>query len=215
LNINQLDTGSYILTVTDAGGCLDSETITLVNGSTGNVDAIDDNYITQQDVAIQTSPSDNDILGSNPTIIGSPLNGTMSNSFFYSPSNGYFGMDSVQYYICDIVCNTVCDTATIYIDVTEERPIKIHTGFSPNGDGINETFNIENIELFPENELVIFSRWGDQVYAAQPYNNEWDGSSEATGVKLSGDKVVDGAYYFILRLTPDSEPINGFIDLRR
>ena len=215
LNINQLDTGSYVLTVTDAGGCSDVESVTLVNGNVGNVNAVDDNYITAQDVAIQTSPSDNDVAGSNPILIGSSLNGTMSNSFFYTPNNGYFGMDSVQYYICDAVCVNVCDTATIFIEVTEERPIKIHTGFSPNGDDINETFHIENIELYPENELVIFSRWGDQVYAAQPYNNEWDGSSEATGIKLSGNKVVDGAYYFILKLTPDSEPINGFIDLRR
>jgi len=62
---------------------------------------------------------------------------------------------------------------------------------------------------------MIFSRWGDLVYSAQPYKNEWDGTSKTNGVKLVGNKVVDGTYYFILKLTPDDEAINGYIDLRR
>jgi hypothetical protein len=45
--------------------------------------------------------------------------------------------------------------------------------------------------------------------------NEWDGSSKVSGIKLEGNKVVGGTYYFILKLTPESEAINGFIDLRR
>ena len=119
------------------------------------------------------------------------------------------------YKICDAVCVTICDTATIFIEITPEREIVIHNGFSPNNDEINDLFEIENIEFYPDNELVIYNRWGDQVYAAQPYNNNWDGSTEAIGIKLSGDKVTDGTYFFILKLTPESEPINGFIDLRR
>ena len=215
LTIDSLSSGTYELIVTDAGGCMDTVSVALDQGAVDSLSALDDNYITAQDEAIQTTPSINDVNGGAIVVIGGPENGTFSPSFLYTPNSGFAGMDSIEYYISDLVCNLISDTAIIYIEVTAERPIKIHTGFSPNGDGINETFQIENIEFYPENELIIFSRWGDQVFEAQPYNNEWDGSSETTGVKLSGNKVVDGAYYFILKLTPESEPINGFIDLRR
>lgn len=215
LTINSLDTGSYHLTVSDVEGCFDTVTVVLVNQSAGNVSALNDSYVTEQNVTIQTDPSRNDNGGGSLVVLQGPLNGTFSPGLLYTPNSGFTGLDSLTYQVCDLVCTLVCDTATIFIDVTKEKVIKINTGFSPNGDDINEVFFIENIEFYPENELIIYSRWGDEVYAAQPYNNQWDGSSEATGVKLSGNKVVDGAYYFILKLTPDSEPINGFIDLRR
>jgi gliding motility-associated-like protein len=190
-------------------------TVTVAINGIGSLEALNDYYTTQQDVAVQTSPSNNDNGGGDPVVLGGPDNGIFSTDFLYTPNFGFFGIDSVQYKVCDAFCQSICDSATIRIEVTEESAIIIHNGFSPNGDGINEIFTIENIELYPENVLVIYSRWGDEVYAAEPYTNQWDGSSKATGVKLSGDKVVDGAYYYILKLKPDAAAINGFIDIRR
>jgi gliding motility-associated-like protein len=166
-------------------------------------------------VSIKISPSDNDNGGGDPIIVDGPNGGDLSSEFIYTPNVTFSGIDSIKYEVCDLFCVTVCENAMVYIDVKEERKIKIHNGFSPNGDGINETFNIDNIEYFPENKLVIFNRWGDEVYSAQPYKNEWDGTSKTKGVKVAGDKVVDGSYYYVLILKPNSDPYNGFIDLRR
>ena len=215
LDISLLDLGWYVLTVTDSLGCSSSDSVFVDRDLVNNILANDDYVTTQQNVGVQITPLSNDFGASSLTILNGPTNGIASGSVFYTPNAGYFGADSILYEICDVVCSSICDTATIFIEVEKERRIRIYDGFSPNGDGSNETFYIENIEFFPENELLIYSRWGDLVYSAKPYNNEWDGSSKTNGVKLVGNKVVDGTYFFILKLTPDSEAINGTIDLRR
>ncbi len=66
---------------------------------------------------------------------------------------------------------------------------------SPNGDGYNETFVILNVENYPGNSLKIFNRWGEVVYQAKPYNNEWDGTNNRGGAMIN-NKVTDGIYYF-------------------
>ncbi|MFB0924732.1 MAG: gliding motility-associated C-terminal domain-containing protein, partial [Vicingaceae bacterium] len=207
-------TATFTIANGAASGCDSIVTLDLTINS-GTINAVNDYITTALNTGVQIDPLANDNGVTVFTVITNPINGTTSGSIFYTPNQNYNGLDSMTYEICDLLCVTICDTATIFIEITPERDIAINNGFSPNDDGINETFEIGNIEFYPDNELTIYNRWGDQVYAAQPYNNEWDGSTEATGVKLSGDKVTDGTYYFILKLTPDSEPINGFIDLRR
>ncbi len=97
-----------------------------------------------------------------------------------------------------------------------EFTIKVPGGVSPNADGYNDNFVIENLEYFPKNELVIFNRWGDVVYKAAPYTNNWNGQVNAKMV-LAGEEVVDGTYFYILTLDPDGEqePIKGYVELRR
>ena len=69
---------------------------------------------------------------------------------------------------------------------------------TPNGDGLNEAFIFEVLENnpsgFPDNELIIFNRWGDTVYTARPYQNNWAGNNQ------SGRKLPQGTYYYILKL---------------
>ena len=96
------------------------------------------------------------------------------------------------------------------------REVFVPNGFSPNTDGFNDTWVIEGLEAYPDNEVIIFNRWGDKVFDAQPYENDWDGTSNNKSLKLVGDKVTEGTYYFILNLNVEGiDPINGFIELRR
>jgi gliding motility-associated-like protein len=114
------------------------------------------------------------------------------------------------------LCADICDTATIYITIEEEVILNIPNGFSPNGDGINDAFYIEGLENYPNNDIIIFNRWGDEVFSAQPYDNNWEGRTTNNTLKISGDVVVDGTYYFVLNLNQVGEnPKNGFIELRR
>lgn len=78
----------------------------------------------------------------------------------------------------------------------------IPSGFTPNNDGVNDLFIIPVLsgsQQHPDCELSILNRWGDIVYYAKPYLNNWDGRSKA------GDHLPDGTYYYSFRLSPDAD----------
>ena len=119
------------------------------------------------------------------------------------------------------ICNVVlldCDNDGIpdYIDSLNciTPVVDIPQGFSPNFDGTNDAFIIKGIEFFPNNTLVIFNRWGNKVYEAAPYQNEWNGIS-TVGMVLGGTDLPDGTYFYVLQLDESSKPINGYVYLKR
>lgn len=67
--------------------------------------------------------------------------------------------------------------------------------FSPNNDGYNDQFIILNVLNYPTNYLKVFNRWGEMVYHASPYKNEWDGKSNQANAML-GEECSPGVYYF-------------------
>ncbi len=90
--------------------------------------------------------------------------------------------------------------------------IKFFNAFSPNGDGVNDTWIIQNIDSpeFRDNSIEIFNRWGQIVWNASAYNNRdvvWDGVSNS-GVKLS-----EGTYYFVAEV--GGVDYKGYIELTR
>jgi len=111
----------------------------------------------------------------------------------YSPTNCYVGTDSFVYRICDP--DGDCSTATVNLMI-EVDLFNISKGFSPNGDGINDKFIIGDLTLYPNNSLTIINRWGNKVFEAKPYNNDWDGTAQM-GVRLGGDEVPQGTYFFL------------------
>ncbi len=141
------------------------------------------------------------------TLLGAPQLGsidTLRNGSIidYSVKGGLFGESEFDYLICSNDCPNFCDTATVIIEVPVDpdyvAPDEPNT-ITPNDDGANETFVFEVLDgvspdFYPDNELIIFNRWGDIVYRAKPYLNDWDGRSE------TGNMLPDGTYYYILRL---------------
>ncbi len=86
--------------------------------------------------------------------------------------------------------------------------LKIPEGFTPNGDGKNDAWLIDGLENFPSNELLIINRWGETVFSAKPYLNDWDG--RATG---QNDRLPAGTYYFWLWPTAGAKAQKGAIYL--
>jgi gliding motility-associated-like protein len=88
-------------------------------------------------------------------------------------------------------------------DENEANPaIKPDPLISPNGDGEgNDQFIIGNIESFPDNEVIIFNRWGNEVYRINGYNNgdkSFQGSAN-TGILTNINKdLPEGVYYYII-----------------
>lgn len=72
----------------------------------------------------------------------------------------------------------------------------VPNGFSPNGDGINDVWNIKYISSYPGAVIQVFDRYGKQVFSSMGYNTPWDG-------KLNGADLPVGTYYYII------DPKNG------
>jgi gliding motility-associated-like protein/uncharacterized repeat protein (TIGR01451 family) len=90
----------------------------------------------------------------------------------------------------------------------------IPEGFSPNGDGTNDLFVIRGIENYPSNTFMIFNRWGNKVFEASPYQNTWNGSN-TKGLRIGGDELPIGTYFYILDLKDGSDVFKGTIYLNK
>lgn len=94
-------------------------------------------------------------------------------------------------------------------DECDVKDIEVPKGFSPNGDAINDVWVIENIWHFPKNKITVFNRWGNKVFEANNYQNNWDGKS----TKGNGSKRLPvGPYLYIIELNePGFSPVQGWI----
>ncbi|AWH74359.1 hypothetical protein DCS32_09365 [Dokdonia sp. Dokd-P16] len=88
--------------------------------------------------------------------------------------------------------------------------INVYTFFSPNGDGINETFVIEGLATSPDNELFIFNRWGVEVFSMKNYDNSFDGTSQGRVTVSQDDKLPVGTYYYVLKLKDQKDLAGAF-----
>ncbi|MBL7939927.1 MAG: gliding motility-associated C-terminal domain-containing protein [Flavobacteriales bacterium] len=108
-------------------------------------------------------------------------------------------------------CGVTSDT--VLVRLKDCLTLIIPDAFSPNDDGTNDVYTITNIENYPDNDFVVFNRWGNKVFEASRYNNTWDGSSQFGA--MFGEKLPEGTYYYVLDPGTGDEAYTGFIYLRR
>ena len=85
-----------------------------------------------------------------------------------------------------------------YVTCVKPEPpnILIPNVVTPNGDGVNDMFVIRNLLLYSYRQLVVYNRWGSEVYRSDQYNNNWDGMN-----------VPDGVYFGVVQIN-----LNGQIE---
>ncbi len=130
------------------------------------------------------------------------LDGTIA----YVPDEGYCDdevPDSFSYVICR---GAQCDTAVVWVRVACTGLV-VYNGFSPNEDGINDTFVIKGLEKFPDHHLRIFNRWGNLVFESTNYQNDWDGT-------WKGLPLPDGVYFYLL-LDGAGNRYSGYVQISR
>jgi len=99
--------------------------------------------------------------------------------------------------------NTSSQTQTVIIGESVESH-----GFSPNNDGVNDTWTIDGIKTYPDCNVKVFNRNGAKVYEKFGYENTWDGYSN-TG---SNKKMMSGAYYYIIYFNKNGlKPKSGWL----
>jgi gliding motility-associated-like protein len=93
----------------------------------------------------------------------------------------------------------------------------VPTGFSPDGDGVNDGFVIKGIENYPQNKLEIFNRWGNKVYEQSPYDNSWSGGTKNnTGLVIGEGTLPNGTYFYVLDFGVEGvKPVTGYIVIKK
>ncbi|MDR1342479.1 MAG: gliding motility-associated C-terminal domain-containing protein [Prevotellaceae bacterium] len=79
--------------------------------------------------------------------------------------------------------------------------------FTPNGDGVDDYFEIPGLLSYPNNKLLMFNRYSDEVYQKRSYANDWDGGN-----------LPDGGYYYLLTIYLDKDVVqkySGFVSIKR
>ncbi len=96
----------------------------------------------------------------------------------------------------------------IFLEVIED--IMAYNVFSPNGDGINDFFDIKNADRFPKILVEVYSRWGDMLFQSTGYDDgkRWDGTTRGSEAPL-------GTYYFIIIPYSGAKPITGNVTIIR
>ncbi|MCH2021777.1 MAG: gliding motility-associated C-terminal domain-containing protein [Saprospiraceae bacterium] len=155
----------------------------------------------------------NDILTTNWDIY---INTTTSAGQLINLNNGLFDVilqisDSTNqtfiYELCNPDCPNSCDTALVLLSVSSNGDCTVPNIFTPNGDGVNDMFEIPCLNTLPEAWLIVFNRWGDVVYESDKYHNQWDG-------KHNENDLPDGTYFYILKLD-NGDTMQGSVEIRR
>ena len=199
---NFVGNDTFCIVVCNANGCDTSRVIITVIDSTIKAiaescdrDTMDANSKLKLDVLA------NDIIpAATDTVVAvstAPHNGAAvvnaDNTITYTPNQGYEGTDQFTYQVCAESGHfKFCDTAEVCVTVT--GPCFIPNAFSPNGDGVNDTYVIPCNEKYPDASITIYDRWGMEVWASTGhYMNDFDGHNQ------QGIKLPDGTYYVVYK----------------
>lgn len=132
---------------------------------------------------------------------GSLYNWTFGNnntSTDENPSNTYFANGTylvTQYVYGSLGCVDSTSQTIVINTVTTEINTLIPNAISPNGDGKNDVWKLEFIQLlYPNATVDIFNQWGQLLFSSEGYNNPWDGT-------YNDNLVPDGTYYYVINLS--------------
>jgi gliding motility-associated-like protein len=136
---------------------------------------------------------------------------------FFDPIDNRVGEHTLSYSSTEGTCKYYVDfTINVNTDCVPcgRKDIIASKTITPNGDGVNDYFEITGVENCDFRfDVMLFNRWGAKVYEGVEYQNDWGGSSPSNSFGSSG-MLPSGTYYYIIKVTNrDFEPINGYIYL--
>jgi gliding motility-associated-like protein len=191
------NTYEFVWTITSVGcGIIDTDTVLVTVPGAGVVEAVMDTatvgFNEPSDIIVLANDTLNG-YGVNVSIFKGPRNGEAvvngDNSITYEPNREYLGEDEFIYQICMEACPNVCDTALVQLNVN--YTFMVPDVITPDGDGVNDNFEIKGIDKYPRNELFIYNRWGNEIYHSVDYKNDWFGT-------YKGQPSPSGTYFYVL-----------------
>ena len=187
-NLNNISSGSYILTVSDNNGCSSSISITVTEAPKPQanfapkpqITTIDDPIIYFENYSIDASSYEWDF-------------GDGYNSSEFSPIHTYQNAGEYHILLSAIDQYGCIDTAGANVIIQEFNTYYVPNAFTPNRNELNESFNIFGSGINPNTfEMRIFDRWGKEIFFTKDINQGWDGT-------FKGEIVPAGIYTYIIK----------------
>ncbi len=201
--IDVTETTSYVLTISEKASiyeCFNTDTVTIaVYPLTGVLVTPDTFIIRGESIELEA--------------VGGPFSsyrwepaGSLDNSTIPNPIAS--PQQSTTYTVYAMNENSCEESDMVFLEVIED--IMAYNVFSPNGDGINDFFDIKNADRFPEILVEVYSRWGDMLFQSTGYSDDkrWDGRTRGTDAPL-------GTYYYIIIPYSGAKPITGNVTIIR
>jgi gliding motility-associated-like protein len=122
-----------------------------------------------------------------------------------NPVHGFPKVDSYEVLLV-VTSPEGCIDSVIYTVPIFADELTCPNVITPNGDGVNERFVVENLEYYLETRFIVYNRWGKKVYDRDNYQNDWD-----------GEGLADGTYFFVLQYKGrvDSGEFKGSLTILR
>jgi gliding motility-associated-like protein len=193
-----LTTGIYHVDVFDSNGCSDS-----LNIEIPYVDPIEITFDKTNLSCIDQSD------GSATALVSGGYGGYNYMWFDNSTLSYHDNLDNTWY---TLLVTDVLDCQTMDSVYIESNPIScidpVNT-FTPNGDDYNDTWIIDNLELYPNTEILIYNKWGNLVYKQSNSYIPWNGNA-------NNNPLPSDSYYYIINLNePERENLKGVITIIR
>lgn len=176
-----------------------TDTVIVPFGQTTNFNVtLNDSLTNTYTIALESNPVKGNTLHQG--------NGT----FVYTPNIGYVGQDLMEYLLCSEICPDQCTIGKVVLRVGDDDDCFVPTLFTPNEDGVNDRLIIPCLETerYPANRIVVFNEWGDEVFSAAPYRNDWDG-------RRKGKDLPAGTYFLLVDFGDGSPAKRTFLILDR
>ena len=146
----------------------------------------------------------NNTIQLNPTITGdivsyqwSPTDGLSSSTI----ANPVLTAQKTENYRLTVTSASGCDgTGTINVQVIDN--VDVPNAFTPNGDGINDLWDIPGLSVYPNCVVSVYNRYGTRVYYSVGYPRSWNGT-------YNGHALPTGTYYYIIDLKINKPEIAG------
>lgn len=163
----------------------------------------------------------------NPTVanLSANISGSETVIWYDAETNGTAYSDSDVLvnggiYFASYGGTSSCESAQrlrVVVDLTKCDDILIPDGFSPNNDGINDQFVINELsELYPNFKLEIYNRYGSILYKGNKNTTHWDGTTTEGGLKMGNQNVPAGVYFYVLEFNDGiKKPKQGRVYLSR
>lgn len=111
-------------------------------------------------------------------------------------------------YVLKVVSGEGCGSATDTMHVFVYKDVYVPNVFSPNNDGVNDTWNIPALSAYPKFELTVFNRYGQIVFQNKNANRPWNG-------KFKGEPLPIGVYVYVIDLKEEKRILKGTVTLFR